>query len=119
MLEPVKRSWGQYTVLYEGQQFKVKKLEFEVGKMLSLQKHFNREEFWMFTKGTGLMTITTDYQRAWKPPTEVEAGEFVYINKERWHSFVATEPTEVIELQLGRCEEDDIIRREQPEWAPK
>ena len=119
MSDPVKRAWGQYTTLYEGQEFKIKKLEFEVGKHLSLQKHFQWEEFWMFIKGSGLMTVTLDHKSAWKMPSEVAAGEFVYINKERWHSFVANEPTEVIELQIGICDEEDVVRIEQPEWVPK
>lgn len=116
---PVERSWGKYTVLDEGVEFKTKRLEFDVGKPLSLQKHFNREELWLFVKGAGLMTVVPDVDRAWKMPVEVGAGEFVWIGKERWHSFIATEPTEVFEVQLGRCEEDDIVRAPQPEWMPK
>lgn len=115
MSETVERSWGRYTVLHEGQEFKVKQLDFDPGKPLSLQKHFMREELWLFTKGQGVMTNTSERTHAWKSPFNVAAGMFIWIGKEKWHSFVATEPTTVIEVQLGICKEDDIMRTEQPE----
>lgn len=115
MNKQVERSWGRYTVLREGQDFKVKELEFDPGKPLSLQKHFMREELWLCTEGEGIMTISELPSRAWKNVFNLTAGMFVWVGKEKWHSFVAKEPTKVMEVQVGICNEEDIIRMEQPE----
>ncbi len=41
------RPWGKYTVLHEAPQFKVKRIEVNPGKKLSLQMHHKRSEHWV------------------------------------------------------------------------
>ena len=50
------RQWGYYRVLHEnGPGVKVKELVVDPGKSLSMQRHFNRAEFWFVSEGTALL----------------------------------------------------------------
>jgi len=44
------RPWGTYTVLEEGVNFKIKRLEVKPGGCLSLQMHHHRSEHWVVGK---------------------------------------------------------------------
>ncbi|SBP89997.1 mannose-1-phosphate guanylyltransferase/mannose-6-phosphate isomerase [Thiomonas delicata] len=48
----VHRPWGTYTVLEEGPQFKIKRIEVKPGASLSLQMHHHRSEHWVVVSGT-------------------------------------------------------------------
>ena len=48
----VHRPWGTYTVLEEGPQFKIKRIEVKPGASLSLQMHHHRSEHWIVVSGT-------------------------------------------------------------------
>ena len=46
------RPWGTYTVLEEGERFKIKRIEVKPGQRLSLQAHHHRSEHWVVVSGT-------------------------------------------------------------------
>ena len=48
----VHRPWGTYTVLEEGERFKIKRIEVRPGARLSLQAHHHRSEHWVVVSGT-------------------------------------------------------------------
>ena len=52
-----RRPWGTYTVLDEGDGFKVKRIEVLPGKRLSYQKHAQRAEHWFVVQGTAKVTL--------------------------------------------------------------
>lgn len=52
-----RRPWGAFTVLDEGPDFKVKRIEVLPGKRLSYQKHSQRSEHWVVVQGTAKVTI--------------------------------------------------------------
>jgi len=52
-----RRPWGTYTVLDEGSNFKVKRIEVSPGKRLSYQKHARRAEHWMVVAGIAKVTL--------------------------------------------------------------
>jgi mannose-6-phosphate isomerase-like protein (cupin superfamily) len=52
-----RRPWGTFTVLDEGNNFKVKRIEVLPGKRLSYQKHSQRAEHWVIVKGTAKVTL--------------------------------------------------------------
>ena len=52
-----RRPWGSYTVLDEGENFKVKRIEVLPGKRLSYQKHSQRAEHWVVVAGTAKVTL--------------------------------------------------------------
>ncbi len=52
-----RRPWGSFTVLDEGSNYKVKRIEVLAGKRLSYQKHARRAEHWMVVGGTAKVTL--------------------------------------------------------------
>src|SRR2546423_8854061 len=52
-----RRPWGSFTVLDEGEGFKVKRIEVLPGKRLSYQKHARRAEHWMVVQGQAKITL--------------------------------------------------------------
>ena len=48
----VARPWGTYTVLEEGDGFKIKRIVVKPGQSLSLQMHHHRSEHWVVVSGT-------------------------------------------------------------------
>ena len=47
----VQRPWGTYSILEEGNGFKIKRIEVKPGASLSLQKHHHRSEHWVVVSG--------------------------------------------------------------------
>jgi mannose-6-phosphate isomerase len=52
-----RRPWGTFTVIDEGENFKVKRIEVLPGKRLSYQKHAQRAEHWVVVQGTAKVTL--------------------------------------------------------------
>lgn len=52
-----RRPWGSYTVLDEGETFKVKRIEVLPGKRLSYQTHAQRAEHWVVIHGSAKVTL--------------------------------------------------------------
>jgi mannose-6-phosphate isomerase len=51
------RPWGSFTILDEGENYKVKRLEVLPGKRLSYQRHSRRSEHWFVVRGTAKVTL--------------------------------------------------------------
>jgi mannose-6-phosphate isomerase len=102
------RPWGSFTVLDEGDGFKVKRIEVLAGKRLSYQKHARRAEHWFVVRGTARVTLDgTEIVRA--------AGEAVDIPVGAAHRVEnpGAELLVFIEVQQGDyLGEDDIVRLE-------
>lgn len=102
----VKRPWGSYTVLNIGPRFKVKLVEVNPHKALSLQYHKKRSEHWVVTEGTARIV------RGRKTDTLGE-NESTFIPRGRLHRIInpADSVLKIIEVQAGDyLGEDDIIR---------
>jgi mannose-6-phosphate isomerase-like protein (cupin superfamily) len=100
------RPWGTFTVLDEGEGFKVKRIEVYPGKRLSYQKHSQRAEHWVVVKGTAKVTLDDR-------DILVETGEAIDIRIGSAHR--VENPSEetliFIEVQRGSyLGEDDIVR---------
>lgn len=52
-----RRPWGTFSVLDEGDNYKVKRIEVLPGKRLSYQKHAQRAEHWFVVQGTARVTL--------------------------------------------------------------
>jgi len=52
-----RRPWGSFTVLDEGANFKVKRIEVLPGKRLSYQRHSQRAEHWVVVQGMARVTL--------------------------------------------------------------
>ena len=101
-----RRPWGTFTVLDEGDNFKVKRIEVLPGKRLSYQKHSQRAEHWVVVQGTARVTLD-DRDHI------VSAGEAIDIAIGSAHRVEnpGDELLVFIEVQRGNyLGEDDIVR---------
>ena len=103
------RPWGSFTVLDEGDGYKVKRLEILPGKRFSYQRHSRRAEHWFVVFGTAKVTLNGS-------EILVKAGESLDIRCGDAHRIENPEPCEMlilIETQTGEYfGEDDIERLE-------
>ena len=102
------RPWGDYLVLADEPDHKVKRLTVLPGKRLSLQRHQRRMEHWYFLSGHGSVRIGDD-------EVAVQAGSTVDIPFRTLHRIAnpGDEPLVLIEIQRGEYfGEDDIERFE-------
>jgi mannose-1-phosphate guanylyltransferase/mannose-6-phosphate isomerase len=100
------RPWGSYTVLEEGERYKIKRVVVNPGARLSLQKHFHRSEHWVVVKGAAMVTIGDR-------ETFIHENESAYVPKSTPHRLEnpGKVPLEIIEVQNGEyVGEDDIVR---------
>ena len=103
------RPWGSFTVLDEGDNYKVKRIEVLPGKRLSYQQHSRRAEHWYVVCGTAKVTLNGVEKL-------VNTGEAIDIALESPHRVENPHESELlvfIETQTGDYfGEDDIIRFE-------
>jgi mannose-1-phosphate guanylyltransferase len=104
----VHRPWGNYTVLQEGNGFKLKRIEVKPGEKLSLQSHNFRSEHWVVV--SGVAKVINGEQTL-----ELQKNQSTFIpigNKHRLEN-IGHELLVLIEVQCGDyLGEDDIIRYE-------
>lgn len=102
----VHRPWGTYTVLQEGPQFKLKRIEVKPHSALSLQMHHYRNEHWIVVSGTARVT---NGEKVFLLGT----NESTYIKAGTQHRLEnpGTLALVLIEVQSGQyVGEDDIVR---------
>lgn len=101
------RPWGRWEEYLNEPGYRVKRIIVHPGKRLSLQKHAHRREHWAIVSGAGLFTLNETQRR-------VATGDTVFIDTGDIHRIEndGREPLIIIETQLGRCLEDDIVRLE-------
>lgn len=104
----VHRPWGDYTVLEEGERYKIKRIVVKPGASLSLQMHHHRSEHWVVVQGMAKV-INGDEEIL------VATNESTYIPAGHRHrvSNPGVLPLIMIEVQSGEyLGEDDIVRFE-------
>ncbi len=102
----VYRPWGSYTILENGERYKIKRLEIVPGAKLSHQLHYHRSEHWVVVAGTARVT---NGDREY----DVHPNESTYIPMSTKHRLEnrGKVPLQIIEVQNGEyLEEDDIVR---------
>jgi mannose-1-phosphate guanylyltransferase len=100
------RPWGTYTILEDTPGYKIKRIEVQPGKRLSLQKHFHRSEHWIVVSGTATVTVGEKTKL-------IRPNESTYIKMGEVHRLTneGKIPVVLIEAQVGEYTgEDDIIR---------
>ncbi|MCB9507014.1 MAG: phosphomannose isomerase type II C-terminal cupin domain [Myxococcales bacterium] len=106
------RPWGSYTVLDEGEGYKVKRIEVLAGKRLSYQRHARRAEHWYVVRGLARVTLDgVDHDRG--------AGEAIDIPLGAAHR-VANPGSELlvfVEVQRGDYLGEDDIERLQDDFG--
>ncbi len=102
----VHRPWGTYTVLEQGDRFKIKRIVVKPRQSLSLQMHHHRSEHWVVVSGTA--RVVNDSREM-----VVRTNESTYIPAGAKHrlSNPGADDLIMIEVQSGTyIGEDDIVR---------
>jgi len=102
----VTRPWGSYTILEEGERYKIKRIVVNPGAKLSMQMHYHRAEHWVVIAGTARIVNGEN-------EIYLEENESTYIPKTNRHRLEnpGRVPLQIIEIQTGAyLEEDDIVR---------
>ncbi len=103
----VQRPWGTYTVLEEGEGYKIKRIVVNPASRLSLQSHHRRSEHWVVVAGTARVTCG---DRVY----DVATNESTFIPPQTKHRLENVDPSiplQIIEVQSGPyLGEDDIVR---------
>ncbi len=102
----VHRPWGSYTILEDGDRYKIKRLEINPGAKLSHQLHYHRSEHWVVVAGTARVT---NGDREY----DVHPNESTYIPMSTKHRLEnrGKVALQIIEVQNGEyLGEDDIVR---------
>ena len=100
------RPWGEYEILFEDSNCKVKRIKVKSGHKLSYQYHENRDETWLVVSGRAKVTLNDKH-------ITVEPGQQIQIPREAKHRVEAITKEDLIfiEIQTGDYfGEDDIIR---------
>ncbi len=100
------RPWGEFHILSEGEDFKIKKIIINPGKRMSYQFHNKRSEFWIIIKGS-LSVILDDKEYL------LSENETIYIPQGAKHRAqnLSNNDVHFIEVQTGKYfGEDDIVR---------
>ena len=104
----VMRPWGTYTVLEEGDGFKIKRIVVKPGASLSLQMHYHRSEHWVVVSGTAKVVNG-------EQDLLIRTNESTYIPAGHRHRLENPGKVDLvmIEVQSGSyLGEDDIVRFE-------
>lgn len=108
------RDWGYYRVLHtNGPGIKVKELTVEPGRSLSMQMHFQRNEFWFVSEGEATVYTLNERRETSRLGTFLEHSH-LHVYKNEWHklSNETDKPLKIIEIQYGvNCREEDIERK--------
>lgn len=102
----VKRPWGFFRVVSQGEKYAVKVIHVDAGQKLSVQSHNHRSEHWVVACGKAKVLLNDKN-------IILDIGQSVDIPLKAIHSLEnpTGEALEIIELQMGRIiSEDDIIR---------
>lgn len=98
------RPWGTYEVLLDEPNYKVKRIVVNPNQQLSLQYHNHRDEYWTIVEGRGKINLNGREHQLYPKDSW-------YIPIRAIHRASAdTEGLTFIEVQIGQCDEDDIVR---------
>jgi mannose-1-phosphate guanylyltransferase len=102
----VTRPWGTYTVLEEGNRFKIKRIVVRPGGSLSLQMHHHRSEHWIVV--SGMAKVTNDDREFL-----LDTNESTFIKPGRVHRLINSGVIDLVMIEVQSGEylgEDDIVR---------
>ena len=106
MINKVKKPWGYYEVLIDEDSYKVKRISVSPHKRFSLQYHNYREEHWSVVGGHGIIVVGD------KIATAGEGSRWIIPQGVIHRATAGSEELIFIEIQIGNCWEEDIVRLE-------
>ena len=101
------RAWGNFTVVLDEPNVKIKRIVVHSEQRLSLQLHTQREEWWKVISGYGEVQLGDEV-------ISISPRDTITIKKYQVHRVKNNGLNDLIfvEVQTGNCKEDDIIRIE-------
>jgi mannose-6-phosphate isomerase len=106
------RPWGSFTILDEGETYKVKRIEVHPNNRLSYQKHKHRSEHWMVVAGLAKVTLDgQDITVSYGGVVDIPAGAAHRIEN------IGSEKLVFIEIQRGSYFGEDDIQRLQDDYG--
>jgi mannose-1-phosphate guanylyltransferase/mannose-6-phosphate isomerase len=111
-IERTMRPWGWYETISEESGNKVKRIGVHPGQQLSLQRHAQRAEHWVVTRGTATVTLDDSV-------FELSPGGHCDIALGQVHRLAnrTQEPVEIVEVQFGSYLGEDDIERLQDDYG--
>jgi len=111
-LEVGDRPWGQYFVLVDEPNYKVKKIVVNPDQRLSLQSHKHRSEHWIVVSGVATVQIADDI-------FDLLPNESCYIKAGNKHrlSNKGKIPLIIVEVQCGEYTGEDDIERFEDDYS--
>tara|TARA_Y100000590_G_scaffold453764_1_gene599412 strand:- start:266 stop:610 length:345 start_codon:yes stop_codon:yes gene_type:complete len=108
----VKKPWGSFQILDEGEKFLVKKIVVNPGGKLSLQSHKNRSEHWIIAEGEAEITLDNHTKK-------LKENEMIFIQKQSKHrlSNNSSENLIIIEMWYGENLDENDIERFEDEYG--
>ena len=100
------RPWGRFFVLHEKPDYKIKRIEVEIGQRLSYQFHKYRHETWIIVQGQSVVTIEGE-------DILCSEGDTIQIKKGSKHRIKNTGKNKLVFIEVQRGTyfgEDDIVR---------
>jgi len=102
----VSRPWGTYTVLEEGNMYKIKRIDVKPGASISLQMHHHRSEHWVVVRG--MAQVVNGAEKLY-----VKQNESTYIPAGHKHRLENPGIVDLVMIEVQSGEylgEDDIVR---------
>jgi len=107
------RQWGSFFNLFETKNIKVKELIVEPGKSMSFQRHFKRNEIWLVSEGSCMVSYLEKETNQEKKDIQLNKFDHYLVPIKHWHqiSNPFNVKAHIIEIQYGKdCLESDIER---------
>ncbi len=99
------RPWGKMTTHADGKNFWLKTITVKSHESLSLQSHKNRSEFWVCVSGSVIAEVGSETKN-------LREGDSITIAKGTKHRLSSEEGGTIVEVAIGDCDEEDIVRFE-------
>ena len=107
------RQWGSFFNLFETKNIKVKELIIDPKKSMSFQRHFKRNEIWLVSQGSCVVSYSNDPENEETSQIQLYKFDHYYVPIGHWHQIKnpSDYPCHIIEIQYGAdCIESDIER---------
>ena len=107
------RQWGSFLNLFESKNIKVKELIVEPGKSMSFQRHFKRNEIWLVSEGSCIVSYSNDTKENNLQQVQLNKFDHYFVPIKHWHQIKNpfNKKLHIIEIQYGEeCNEGDIER---------
>ena len=108
----VERVWGEFYNLFQNDDVKVKELVIFSREGMSFQRHFNRNEIWLVSKGSCLINYSKDDPNS-RQSVVLEKFDYYHVPLKEWHQITNpfNEPCHIIEIQYGTVLDEEDIER--------